>query len=179
VLGGPTAALKYVGTWGGRDSRFACHSSRVKIFPVLYWQNKHDNKETYSSRLLTSCKTSMNDLAALFSKAFPCLVLHFIILDCFFAWELYRKAENKRWLTSLNYSYQWVQHWMDINRSTTHRLYKYVTQMQNLKKLWTQSLQFTSCSMWSLKIYKLLTLGEFQMLITWVDKLQYVNLKDI
>jgi hypothetical protein len=34
--------------------------------------------------LLTSCSTSMKDLAALFSKAFPCLVLRFIFLDCFF-----------------------------------------------------------------------------------------------
>jgi hypothetical protein len=53
VLGGPTAALEYVGTWGGSDSRFA------------------------------SCNTSMKDLAAFFSNAFPCLVLRFIFFDCF------------------------------------------------------------------------------------------------
>lgn len=53
-------------------------------------------KKTYSTRLLTSCSTSMSDLAALFSKAFPCLVLRFMILDCFFCMRtVSRKAENR------------------------------------------------------------------------------------
>jgi hypothetical protein len=34
--------------------------------------------------LLSSCSTSMKDLADFFSKAFPRLVLRFIFLDCFF-----------------------------------------------------------------------------------------------
>jgi len=53
----------------------------------------------------TSCSTSMNDLAALFSKAFPCLVLRFIILDCFFCMRTVEmKFKNKKWLTSSNFT---------------------------------------------------------------------------
>jgi hypothetical protein len=47
----------------------------------------------------------MNDLAALFSKALPCLVLRFMILDCFFCMStVERKAENKRRLLLDPYS---------------------------------------------------------------------------
>ena len=58
-----------------------------------------------STRLLTSCKTSMNDLAAFFSKAFPCLVLRFIIFDCFFCIRTVEmKFKHKRWLQSSNFN---------------------------------------------------------------------------
>ena len=72
---------------------------KTKNYFYKYLQNKHDIKETCSSALLTSCNTSINDLAALFSKAFPCLVLRFIILDCFFCMRTVESyAESKRWL---------------------------------------------------------------------------------
>jgi preprotein translocase subunit YajC len=38
----------------------------------------------------------MNDVAALFSKAFDCLIFGFIMLDFFWMRIVQRKAENKR-----------------------------------------------------------------------------------